>query len=93
MSIPPLLMRLKLVDHKNRVNLWIPLFLFWLIAGLLGLALSPLILLLVLALWPTGWGKFLWQLGPHLYSVLCELRHLEVDVQGRQKEQVLIYFR
>jgi len=93
MSIPPLLMRLKLVDPKNRVNLWIPLFLVWLIAGLLALALSPLILLLVLLLWPTGWGKFLWQFGPRLYAVLCALRHLEVDVQGKGKEQVLLYFR
>lgn len=93
MNIPPFLMRLKLVDKRTRINLWIPLFLAWLIAGLLGLALSPLILLLVLLLWPTGWGKFLWLFGPHLYSVLCELRHLEVDVQGRQNEQVLIYFR
>ena len=93
MNIPPFLMRLKLVDKRTRINLWIPLFLAWLIAGLLGLALSPLILLLVLLLWPTGWGKFLWLFGPRLYSVLCELRHLEVDVQGRQNEQVLIYFR
>ena len=91
MSIPPLLMRIKLVDRKTHVNLWIPLFLAWLIAGLLALALSLLILLLVLLLWPTGWGKFLWQLGPRLYSVLCELRHLEIDVAG--KNQVLLYFR
>jgi hypothetical protein len=91
MIIPPLLMRMKLIDRKTHVNLWIPLFLAWLIAGLLALALSPLILLLVLLLWPTGWGKFLWQLGPSLYSVLCELRHLEIDVNG--KNQVQLYFR
>jgi hypothetical protein len=91
MSMPPLLMRMKLVDKKNHVNLWIPLFLVWLIAGLLALALSPLILLLVLLLWPTGWGKFLWQIGPGLYSLVCALRDLEVDVQG--KDQVVLYFR
>jgi hypothetical protein len=91
MNIPPFLMRIKLIDRKTHVNLWIPLFLAWLIAGLLALALSPLILLLVLPLWPTGWGRFLWQLGPRLYSVLCELKHLEIDVSG--KNQVQLYFR
>ena len=91
MSIPPLLMRMKLFDQQHHVNLWLPLFIVWVIMGLLALALSPLILLLVLILWPTGWGKFLWQLGPRFYSVLCALRGLEVNVQS--KDQVLLYFK
>jgi hypothetical protein len=91
MNIPPLLMRMKLIDRQHHVNLWIPLFLVWLTAVLLALALSPLILLLVLVLWPTGWGKFLWQFGPRFYSLLCALRDLEINIQG--KNQVVLYFK
>ncbi len=91
MNMPPLLMGMKLVEKRNRINLWIPLFLVWIFAGLLGLALSPLFVLLVVILWPTGWGKFLWQAGPRLYSVLCALKGLEVNIKGR--DQVLLYFK
>jgi hypothetical protein len=91
MKVPPCLMRLRLTDPNHRFNLWIPLVLVWIIAGLLALALSPLILLLVLLLWPTGWGKFLWYLGPRFYDLICALKGLEVDV--RSKDQVQIYFK
>jgi hypothetical protein len=91
MKIPPCLMRLRLTDSKHRFNLWIPLSFVWIIAGLLALALSPLIFLLVLLLWPTGWGKFLWHLGPRFYDLICALKGLEVDV--RSKDQVQICFK
>ena len=79
MNIPPFLMRLKLVDKRTRINLWIPLFLAWLIAGLLGLALSPLILLMVLLLYPPV-GANSMAIRSHIF---CNMRveTFEVDVQ------------
>jgi hypothetical protein len=92
MNMPPFIMRMKIADkQRHHLNLWIPVCIFWLIAGLIALALSPLVLLLVLILWPTGWGRFLWELGPRFYALLCALKGLEVNVRGR--DQVVLYFK
>jgi hypothetical protein len=92
MSLPPLLMRLKIINPEHHVNLWLPLFLAWIILLALYIVLSPLILFLVLVLWPTGWGEFILMLGPTLYSCICALRDLKIDVQKGQ-EITLIYFK
>jgi hypothetical protein len=91
MKIPPCLMRLKLADPHQRFSLWIPFIIVWIIAGLTALALSPLVLLLVLILWPTGWGKFLWHLGPRFYDLICALKGLEVDM--RSDKQIQLFFK
>jgi hypothetical protein len=91
MNIPPCLMRLKIINAEHNINLWLPLFLVWIILGALALALSPLVALLVILLWPLGWGEFLLLLGPFVYDCLCALRGLSVDVKNKS-EIVLIYF-
>jgi hypothetical protein len=91
MNIPPLLMRLKIINPEHHINLWLPLFLAWLVLGALALVLSPLIALLVILLWPLGWGEFLLLLGPYVYNCVCAARGLSVDI--RKKEEIVrIYF-
>jgi hypothetical protein len=92
MNTPPLLMRLKIINPERRINLWLPLFLVWIILLLIAIILSPLVCLLVILLWPWGWGEMLLLLGPSLYRVLCATRDLSVDIR-RPDETVLIYFK
>jgi hypothetical protein len=91
MSIPPCLMRLKIINEEHHVNLWLPLFLVWIILGVLALVLSPLVALLVILLWPLGWGEFLLLLGPYVYNCVCSLRGLSVDINNKSGI-VLVYF-
>jgi hypothetical protein len=92
MSTPPCLMHLKIYDNRHHVNLWLPLFLAWLILLVFALALSPIVFILLLLFWPTEWGKFLLMLGPSIYSLLCALKGLRVDINGN-KEVVLLSFK
>jgi hypothetical protein len=89
MSIPPCLMHMKIRDH---VDLWIPLFLVWLIVAIFALALAPIMLILVLILWPIEWGRFLLMSGPAIYRCLCALRGLEVDI-NQSEERLFFAFR
>ena len=92
MTFPPMLMRLKVINPERHINLWLPLFLAWIILFLFAIALSPLIVVLVILLWPWGWGEMLLLLGPAIYRILCATRGLEVDI--RQTDNiVLIYFK
>lgn len=82
MNCPPEIMRLRVSNkQRKRLSLWIPLFPMWLILAIFVIALSPLLVLLVLVLWPVGWGKVLLFSGPRIASCLCALRGLEVNVQ------------
>jgi hypothetical protein len=91
MSMPPGLMHLRIHSDEHHFCIWLPLFLAWLILAIFALALSPLFLILILVLWPYGWGKFLLLLGPRVFAVLCALRGLKVDVNSK-KEQVIVSF-
>lgn len=89
MSVPPCLMHTKI---HGCINLWIPLFLLWLIIAIFALALAPIVLILVLVLWPVGWGRFLLMSGPAIYRCLCALNGLEVDIV-QSKERIFFSFR
>lgn len=91
MKIPACLMHLKIYNNQHRINLWLPLFLVWLILLAFALALSPIVLILMLFFLPTGWSKFLLMLGPSIYGILCALKDLRVDING-DKEQLLLSF-
>jgi hypothetical protein len=92
MSIPPTLMRLKIRNERHNINLWLPMFLGWLILLVLAIAFSPLAVILIIILWPSGWGKFILTAPFHIYRILCDLQDMEVDIKNEQ-ETVLIYFR
>ena len=91
MSIPPCLMYLRIHNEEHSFGLWLPLFLAWLILAALILALLPIYLVILLVCWPFGWGKFMLLLGPRIYTILCALKGLKVDI-NRQREQIAITF-
>ena len=88
---PPMLLRLRIMQEERRVSLWLPLFLAWPLAIALGLALLPFLLLAIIALWPSGWGRRLLVGSMALVSVACALRGLAVEVEN-PKAQVTIVF-
>jgi hypothetical protein len=92
MTIPPMLMRLKVINAEHHLNLWLPLFLVWLLMLVLALVLAPLVAVLVILLWPWGWGETLLLLGPAIYRLLCALHGFSMDID-KPEETILIYFK
>ena len=82
MSWPPMLMHIRVKNHNKSFGLWLPLFLLLPLALAVLIVFSPLILIGVIVLWPSGWGKWallaLWGATVSFWS----LRGLKVDVQG-----------
>jgi hypothetical protein len=91
MNRPPLLMRLRIHNRDHKFGLWLPLFLLIPVALVVFIILSPLILLAVIILWPTGWGKVALLAPWYAWCCFCATRGLNVDVQG-PREIVKIAF-
>jgi hypothetical protein len=92
MMCPPSIMWVRIRNRRRRFGLWLPLFLIWPVVLVLGLVLLPLLLICAAVLWPTGWGRPLLLGGPVIFSLLCALRGLKVEV-NQPSEQVLISFQ
>jgi hypothetical protein len=80
---PPVWMRLQICEKNRRIGLWLPLFLLWPVALALLIILSPLILIAVLVLWPTGWGEWVLKILGAAGRIVCSLRGLRVDIQNQ----------
>jgi hypothetical protein len=85
MKIPPLWIRLKFREDGGGFGLWFPMFLLWPVALAILIILAPLILLAVLILWPTGWGKWILQILGNVYTIVCALRGLKVDIKNERQ--------
>ena len=85
-------MRLRIVDDKRNISLWLPIFLLYPFLLVLALILELLALVAWLFFWPWGWGKTLLLFIPYLCRVICALQELEVDIQQKQ-EQFFISFK
>ena len=82
MKRPPILMHLRIHGEKRGFGLWLPLFLLLPLALVVFIILSPLILIAVLVLWPSGWGKRALLILRAAFEVFCSMRGLRVDVQS-----------
>jgi len=92
MTLPPSVLRIRVINDKKRFSIWLPLFLVWPLVLAVALVLSPLIIVLSVVLWHRGLGKTLLLSGPLFFALFSELRGLEIDVQNGP-ETVLVYFR
>ena len=81
---PPMWAYVKIKGSDHRFGFWLPLFLGFLILGALFLAFLPLVLLVVIILWPIGWGRWLIEAIKTGYIVLCSLKGLKVDIQNQK---------
>ncbi len=85
MNRPPMLMHMRFQNEERKLGLWLPLFLLWPLALVVFIILSPLILIAVLVLWPSGWGKRALLSLKAACGVFCSMRGLQVDVQNRHQ--------
>ena len=82
MKRPPMLMHLRIRGEEKGFGLWLPLFLLLPLALVVFIILSPLILIAVLVLWPSGWGKRALLILRAAFEVFCSMRGLRVDVRS-----------
>ncbi len=79
---PPSLLGFRIRNAKRGFGLWLPLFLVWPPFVLAALAMLPLVFLLSLLLWPSGWGRTILLTGPWFFRMFCALRGLVIDVKS-----------
>ena len=88
---PPSLIGFHIRGVGKGFGLWLPLFLVWPLFILAALATFPLVLLLAILLWPTGWSRTFLLLGPWVFRMFCALRGLVIDVKsGTSQVQIVI---
>ena len=90
MKCPPMLMHLRFQGKERGFGLWLPLFLLLPLAFVVFIILSPLILIAVLILWPSGWGKRALLVLKAAFEVSCSMHGLKLDVQ-RSNQCVYIH--
>jgi hypothetical protein len=66
-------------------NLWLPLFLIWLIALPPILLLTPIIMLAALFLWPTGKGRYILFLYLAVFGLIWHMSEIEIEIQSDKK--------
>lgn len=89
MNWPPMWAYVKIGERGHGFGFWVPLFLIGLILFALFLAFLPLIVFVILILWPVGWGKWMFEMIKTGYTMMCAVKGTKVDIQG-PKENVYI---
>ncbi len=89
---PPLFIKIHIVENgKNKIRLWFPFILVWLVLLVLAIALSPFILIAALILCPRSLGKKLLMFGPVFFYALNSLGGLNIQTQDQDsKVSILI---
>lgn len=83
----PLIMKLRTQGRgKKGVNLWIPVFLVWILLLLLMILLLPIVLLAGLISWKQGFGKMLFLLYPMIFVLLFHLSGLKLDIESKNSK-------
>ena len=85
MMLPPSVLRIEIEKESRNFSLWLPLFAIWPFLLLAAVVLAPVVLVLAIILWWTGWGKTLLYSGPIFFAMFCALRGLEIDVRDSDK--------
>lgn len=80
----PLILKLRIKDKNQRsFGFWLSLFLLWLIVLPLLALPAPLVLLAALILWPIGKGRLVLYSYMAIFSLICNLSGLKVDIQSK----------
>jgi len=79
----PVLLRIRVRNEDHRgINLWLPIFLLWLIVLPLLIALLPLVLIAALILWHSGKGKPILCGYFMIFRLIGYLSGLKIDVRS-----------
>ena len=82
MKRPPMLMHLRFQGNERGFGLWLPIFLLLPLALVVFIILSPLILIAVIVLWPSGWGKRALLVLKAACEIFWSIRGLRIDIQS-----------
>ena len=86
----PLIIRIHIVEeNKKKLKLILPMFILWILLLPLIIAMTPLVLLVALILWPSGYGKTILRVGPALISVISALSNLHIHVEGPDNKTLI----
>jgi len=85
MKRPPMMMHMRIQGKERGFGFWLPLFLLLPLALVVFIILSPLILISILVLWPSGWGKRALLFLRAALELFCAMRGLNVDVRSGQQ--------
>jgi hypothetical protein len=81
----PMLLKFRLPRREKKpLTLYFPIFLVWLLLLAIGIALSPLLILIGILTWCSGYGKMFILALPMFFSVLWHLKGLMVDVESHE---------
>lgn len=79
----PMLMKIKIPQENSRsINIYIPIFLAWLLLAVLLLIMTPFVLLAALFTWRQGLGGLILMVIPTLCEILWHMQGLLIDVEG-----------
>jgi len=82
MNRPPVLMHLRIQKEERGFDLWLPLFLLLLLALVVFIIVSPLMVIAILVLWPSGRGRTIILIIRAAFQTLWSMRGLKVDVHS-----------
>ena len=88
--ILPSIIRIKVKNEENKgVNLYIPMFLIYLL--LLPVLVLLILIWLLFSLFTAGTsrGRLVFNLGPALYTLICSTRGTEVNVKDKNSVVIL----
>ena len=88
----PLFLKLQIPRKDQRpVNLYLPLFLVWLLLLPFVILLAPLVLLMAALTWSAGFGRFLLLLLPMTAALIWNLQGLMVDIKDGN-DKIYLFF-
>ena len=88
----PLMMKIQIPNKSgNFINLYLPLFIAWLILFPLLLLLLPFALLIAGLTWNSGQGRLILLFYPMLLSLLWQLRGLKIDIHSKSNQIYLSF--
>jgi hypothetical protein len=86
----PLLLKLHIVeDGRKKINLWLPLFLIWIILLAILIVMLPFILIAAFGFWIFRNDTRILSVIPIFFSILCALSGLVVLIEEKNRKVFL----
>lgn len=86
MIMVPIFMNIRILkNNKKKLKIFIPLVLIWILLFALLIALAPFVLISSVILWRRGYGKTMLITYPMLFSLICSLSGLSVQIEKMDK--------
>jgi len=83
----PFFMHVKIIKtNQKRVRIFIPLILIWIVMFAFYVAAAPFVMIAAVILWQKGYGKILLIAYPMLFSLVCSLSGLCIQLKSVNKE-------